>query len=336
MRNQSLNIIHGELFANMCDYSLGDQAGLHNHFPNHHFEEASAENRKLIEFLELVSSQPNEYRIVTIFIDTIRLAGLIPLNYKQADYQYLEKLVERNNLFKVIERFPRIKFIIFCHLEDTEIDSRVIPLIPKNVIAIHSTHAFATDSRIHVLPNGVQRPKTAQGHRDLEKYIGKRRKDYFRQGRTLFGYPQSIYVNINTNTNLKRLELVSFFRSKKWAKVENRVTYRKYLKRLHSFPFTLAPRGMALGDTHREWEALYIGSVPVIESTTYLQKLYKGIPVLFVEDFRELTKEHLQKEIHLVEQLRNLDLRTLDASRIFTNALISSLNEKTTSSPGSI
>jgi hypothetical protein len=323
------NIIDGEFFSKMCDYSLGDQSGLHNTFPNHNFEEANMENKKLVKFLNFISTQPAPCRVVTIFIDTVRLAGLMPLRYKEDDYPYLKKLVEDNNLFRVIEKFPEINFIVFCHLEDSELDSRVIPLIPKNVLTIYTTHAFATDGRIRALPNGVQRARTARGHQLLEKYIQIRGRDYVRRARLSLKFTQLLYVNINTKTHPSRANLVRNFQSKKWAKVEAQVPYQKFLIQLHRFPFTLAPQGMALGDTHREWEAVYLGSVPVVEATSYLRKLYRDIPVVSVDDLKELTLVDLRASLHLVEQLRHLDLSALDANRIFANAVVSSLNSKT-------
>jgi hypothetical protein len=67
----------------------------------------------------------------------------------------------------------------------------------------------------------------------------------------------------------------------------------------------------------------------VVEATSYLRKLYRDIPVVSVDDLKELTLVDLRASLHLVEQLRHLDLSALDANRIFANAVVSSLNSKT-------
>ena len=56
--------------------------------------------------------------------------------------------------------------------------------------------------------------------------------------------------------------------------------------------FTLSPRGGGL-DCHRTWEALVLGSVPVVKSSP-LDPLYAGLPVLVVGDWTELTVERLR------------------------------------------
>ena len=52
--------------------------------------------------------------------------------------------------------------------------------------------------------------------------------------------------------------------------------------------FVLSPRGNGL-DTHRLWEALHVGAIPIVKSSS-LDPLYEGLPVLVVQDWREVTR----------------------------------------------
>jgi len=324
----NLSLIHGEYFANRCDYSLGDQAGIHNNFPNHVFEEANFQNEKLIKFLNEKASLSISRKIVTIFIDNIRLAGLLPLRHKTEDLAYLTSLVEKNNLFEVIEAFPALNFIIFCALEDTEIDDRVNFLIPKNVLRIHAVNAFTTSSKVHALPTGIQRPIDHDNsyHDFMYKYLNNRRRDFIRRMRARNQSNSLLFVSMNIDTNPDRKKIQDFFAGQKWAKVQKkRIKRKNFLKKLHQYPFTLCPQGNALGDTHREWEALYAGSVPVLERTPYLEKIHMGNPVLFVDKFQDLTREKLTQHLYLLNELRSFDLLFWDADMLFSERIMESI-----------
>jgi len=60
------------------------------------------------------------------------------------------------------------------------------------------------------------------------------------------------------------------------------------------YAFTLSPFGMGY-DCHRTWEALALGSVPILH-TSPLDPLFEGLPVLIVEDWSEVTPAKLEAE----------------------------------------
>jgi hypothetical protein len=329
LQKSHVNLISGEYFANRCDFNLGDQAGVHNSFPGHIFEEANLQNEKLVKFLTERASSSGSQTVVTLFIDNIRLAGLMPMQYKNEDSGFLTSLVARNNLFRVIEAFPSLNFIIFCALEDTEIDDRVNSLVPNNVLRIHAVNAFTSSTKIYALPNGIQRPIDDKNvyHDFVYKYLNNRRRDLVRSVRATIQRGSLLFVSMNVDTNPERKKIQRYFAEQKWAKVQKKRLKRvDFLRRLHQYPFTLCPQGNALGDTHREWEALYVGSVPVIERTPYLEKIHKGNPVLFVDKFQEVTRETLIQHLYLLKELRYFDLSSWDADRLYSQRIMESID----------
>lgn len=58
--------------------------------------------------------------------------------------------------------------------------------------------------------------------------------------------------------------------------------------------FTLSPTGVG-PDCHRTWEALLLGSVPILRSSP-LDPLFRDLPVLLVENWRDVTTERLRRE----------------------------------------
>ena len=64
-----------------------------------------------------------------------------------------------------------------------------------------------------------------------------------------------------------------------------------YLDELSRYKFAIAPPGKGL-DTHRAWEALMVGTIPIV-LTSALDSLFRGLPVLIVDDYKVLTEEFL-------------------------------------------
>lgn len=59
------------------------------------------------------------------------------------------------------------------------------------------------------------------------------------------------------------------------------------------YAFVISPHGHGL-DCHRTWESLALGNIVIVKRSS-LDALYEGLPVVIVEDWRELTAEQLQR-----------------------------------------
>jgi len=64
----------------------------------------------------------------------------------------------------------------------------------------------------------------------------------------------------------------------------------KYLKDLRISNLVLCPEGNGI-DTHRLWETLYMGGVPVMISTPYMNSLTHDLPVIHLMNWNELLDE---------------------------------------------
>lgn len=78
------------------------------------------------------------------------------------------------------------------------------------------------------------------------------------------------------------------------------------------FPFWLSPRGRGL-DCHRNWEALYLGRIPVIMSSP-LDPLFDQLPVYIVDSWDQITQESLLNKYEEVQKRNRL--REYDFSRL--------------------
>lgn len=88
--------------------------------------------------------------------------------------------------------------------------------------------------------------------------------------------------------------------------LKKRVSQTAIWRRYAEYPFVLSAEGNGL-DCHRTWELLYLGTI-VITKTSSLDLLFDGLPVVVVEDWKEVgDKRNLAKWLRQYGELTNRD-----------------------------
>jgi len=88
--------------------------------------------------------------------------------------------------------------------------------------------------------------------------------------------------------------------------------YTRYIEGLRSHPFCLSPRGNGI-DTHRTWECLYAGCIPIVQKTVALRE-FQDLPILFVDEWRDVSEASVLTKIRNEYYERKWDLRKLTLS----------------------
>ena len=91
-----------------------------------------------------------------------------------------------------------------------------------------------------------------------------------------------------------------------------RLTAEQYYTDLPSYKFVISPEGKYV-DNHRHYEALLAGCIPIVEFHAGILEKYRGCPVLFTEDYSELTDDYLEA---VYEKMLDQEF---DFSRLFLN-----------------
>ena len=99
----------------------------------------------------------------------------------------------------------------------------------------------------------------------------------------------------------------------------------RYCRDIQDHKFMICPQGNGV-DCHRNWEVLYLKRVPIMKKSHYLQELYKDYPVLWVDDFADVTKTLLTSSQDLCDRAMNLDLNLLDLFSVFNRAVKNAKN----------
>ena len=305
-----MELIEGIAVSELCDYSFGDQSGQWGNIPTSFMKEANLNN---LEFATKVFEIKKERDYMTLFIDNIRLYKRDIKEVKPEDKAYVDSLMDKSDLLKLCAAFPDMRFIIFTNLEDTPTDEYIFDAIPDNVLCISAVNAIAHGGKVVPAPYGVQRRMN-----DGDDRIDVLKKAMWESDYT---YPYYLYVSHKEDSHEERTGIKELFRNNTWAIVdENRVSYGDFLTTLKQCKFMICPRGNAV-DCHRNWEVLYMRRVPVMKRDSYLEHLFKNYPVLWVDDFAEVTQTMLMDNYHLYEQAQDLILGELSLPYYFQTTL---------------
>jgi len=158
--------------------------------------------------------------------------------------------------------------------------------IPPNVRHWFGQNVDVDDPRLTPIPIGLER----------DRWYPELRKKAVILGTTRSLHRNLLYLNANTKIVAQREELYQRFESLPWVTAErghNGLNFEHYARQLASHKFVLCPDGNGY-DTHRTWEALYLGAIPIVENHYFTNYFACIIPLVVVVDWSEITKEHLE------------------------------------------
>lgn len=174
------------------------------------------------------------------------------------------------------------KFVIYTHNSDHHFNKIYKKLVDSEQIL----HIYAQNidypeynNKLTLLPIGIANSMWVHGDIvSLYTVI----KETYKNNRI-----KSIYVNINPNTYNYRREILDKIVETKCYDLSSGKPYIEYLRELAEHRFCLCIRGNGV-DTHRFWESLYLGVIPVIinNNTTRCENFIKYLQELdipFVE-----------------------------------------------------
>lgn len=197
------------------------------------------------------------------------------------------------SLFYILKNnhFKNIKLI--THQSDLLITDKHIKSKPECISSWYSVNVGSSSKYLCPIPIGLSNEHFKNlNSRDFAE-VGNETMNSFDNANKQI----TMFINFQKSTNLvERGGLYDIFRDQNWAKIEdpflNKETYLEYLK---NSQFTLCPYGNGV-DTHRIWEALHSGSIPITKYHQTFEYL-DNLPVLFVDDYKEINEKLLSEFI---------------------------------------
>jgi hypothetical protein len=191
-------------------------------------------------------------------------------------------------------RQVRNRVVLVSSESDRPITKEFFQRCPPQIAHWFSTNIQTKDERLSALPLGLA--NSYCGITLKAPLIATRSRPFAERLRWL-------YVNFRTTSNPDvREPVMRHFQSlnnEDWVTVqEAKLGLEPFLDEMTSHRFVLCPPGNGI-DTHRLWEALYSRTIPVTLAY-YATDSFRDLPILFVEDFRELTRGFLAREYERV------------------------------------
>lgn len=199
------------------------------------------------------------------------------------------------------ERFPNLEdYILLTHNSD-----HAIPEIANTEYLGGKVHVWFAQNNHSVkrvcgnssamltpivsLPIGIANPGYLHG--DVAKI-----REYLSDDSWSLQQPRThlLYMNFSINTcTAERRPLWERFQSSRFCLHQKAaLDFGAYLQEMSTCRFVLSPRGNGL-DCHRTWEALLIGTIPIVR-TSALDCLFERLPVVIVQEWTEVNEQFLK------------------------------------------
>ena len=135
------------------------------------------------------------------------------------------------------------------------------------------------------------------------------------------------YLNFNISTYpYERNYIYQKFKNENWVTTGNNDTTLdsriKFLRDIKSSKFVFCPRGNGI-DTHRLWETLYMGSIPIVIYEN-AHHLFTDLPILFINNWEIITEKYLNEK-YIEFTNKNWNLEKLNQS-YWNNFILEKLN----------
>jgi len=115
-----------------------------------------------------------------------------------------------------------------------------------------------------------------------------------------------VYMNFTIQTYPAERQLVfNMFKGMPWVHVESSINTldgrKEYLRQIRNHKFTICPRGNGI-DTHRLWETLYMGSIPIVKRELALAE-FTELPICWIDSWVQVTPEFLESEFTRIRSI---------------------------------
>lgn len=229
--------------------------------------------------------------VLTTFINNQRLAEMAGVNYDSEIIQPNPIVYSRTHTiakqFPVLAQFPSC--VLITSFSDAPLTERMARGLPPNVRCWFSNNVVCSHPRVQSVPIGIRlSPETETALREA--------MDAGRQ-------PPRNLVYLNCWRRIRqsynpRKGIYEQFGGESWVTTEGgfgHVPIQDFYRQVASHPYVLSPAG-AGPDCHRNWEAILLGSIPIVLRQPPLDVL-DGLPVLLVDTWAEVTPELLVREL---------------------------------------
>jgi hypothetical protein len=211
---------------------------------------------------------------------------IIPDTYDNPPIIFLYSILANEFFTKHVHKLKN-KFILVSHNTDQNINEEC-KKYADHPLLVHwfSQNLNFRHPKASILPIGVANTQWDHGKRELFQNLP---KIEFMKKENL------VYFEFTVETNYAKRAPCRGILSK-YFQFGNRLSSPEYLNKIANSKFVISPQGNGI-DSHRIWETLLVGSVPVVSRCVFTEELEKDFPILIVDDWEQVTPEFLENNI---------------------------------------
>ena len=204
----------------------------------------------------------------------------------------------------------RTPFVLITSNGDGAIDEQYLPYLENPLLTAWFGKNMTLDHpKAHIIPMGIY-PAHYRNARSAYPLLNQYWKAVSQE--TFFkDKPTSAYFNMNLRSHPCRPPLEKFFQGQPYCLIKKQVPFEEFIDDLANSRFVISPRGTNF-ECARTWEALYAGSIPVVEAHG-IEKVYEDLPVLIVADLTQVTQEFLD------EAFEKMKTKSYNLAKLYAN-----------------
>ena len=191
-------------------------------------------------------------------------------------------------LFEVINDI-KVSIKLVTHNGDNPVNEKIYKDKPPCVKAWWGQNISFSDDKLFSLPIGLENIWWRNG--DQYNMISKDLQ--FKNLKLKKTFKNLLYINHASRPG-KRAEAYTYFESATWATKQKPTNLSNYYNEIKTHMFVLCPDGNGI-DTHRLWETLYLGAIPVVFESINAN-FYRDLPICFINSYSDITQTFLEEE----------------------------------------
>lgn len=182
-------------------------------------------------------------------------------------------------------RNSQFNHTLITNNSDFPITASLFDSKPTNIIAWYAQNVSCIRNGLIPIPIGLERPYgggISANYNAVLSNMGKQKN-------------KLVYMNHNdANNTLIRTPITQTFINCGWVTHERNVSFDIYMRNMSEHKFVFSPNGNGL-DCHRTWEALYVGTIPIVNRNPVTEYMARFLPIMIVDDMTMITEDLLYK-----------------------------------------
>ena len=215
-----------------------------------------------------------------------------------------------DGLFRYIKN-SESKYILITHMSDRPIDKSKFIKKPECVKKWFAENAVFNHPDLIPIPLGIENHEgIVKGKRTDHKWFEdnvERLRNKPKKPRIYCNWTSYKGRSNHSQGRIRREHVLDELKNNSDVKlkVEEGLSFRRYCKSMSDYLFVVCPPGYGI-DTHRLWEALYLGCIPVVLKN----RIYRAynLPIIQVRNFSEVTFAYLKKSLEILEKANTTKL----------------------------